>query len=170
MAADCPSDLSVASAVTAGESLVFASTMYTLFAKNCGPTHTPRRLVQLPLGQDGAQRLKVQPGLTIRVTTGAPVPAGADAVVQVEDTELLERTDDGLEERRIRILTSAREGQDIRAVVRGAEKRNVVAKRESLSASDLATFPSSQGSDIAKGELVLGAGKRIGAAEVSILS
>jgi molybdopterin biosynthesis enzyme len=91
-------------------------------------------------------------------------------VVQVEDTELLERTDDGLEERRIRILTSAREGQDIRAVVRGAEKRNVVAKRESLSASDLATFPSSQGSDIAKGELVLGAGKRIGAAEVSILS
>ena len=71
-------------------------------------------------GQEGSQQLSVEQGLTVRVTTGAPVPAGADAVVQVEDTELLERTDDGLEEKRIRILTPARVGQDIRAVVRVA--------------------------------------------------
>lgn len=29
-----------------------------------------------------------------RITTGAPLPPGADAVVQVEDTELLERSAD----------------------------------------------------------------------------
>ena len=41
-----------------------------------------------------------QPSVTVvsghvsRITTGAPLPPGADAVVQVEDTELLERSED----------------------------------------------------------------------------
>jgi len=41
-----------------------------------------------------------QPSVTVvsghvsRITTGAPLPPGADSVVQVEDTELLERTED----------------------------------------------------------------------------
>lgn len=30
----------------------------------------------------------------MRVTTGAPIPCGADAVVQVEDTELLRESED----------------------------------------------------------------------------
>lgn len=34
------------------------------------------------------------PGQVMRVTTGAPIPCGADAVVQVEDTELLRESDD----------------------------------------------------------------------------
>ena len=29
-----------------------------------------------------------------RITTGAPLPDGADAVVQVEDTELIQTTED----------------------------------------------------------------------------
>lgn len=36
----------------------------------------------------------VMPGQVMRVTTGAPIPCGADAVVQVEDTELIRETDD----------------------------------------------------------------------------
>ena len=32
-------------------------------------------------------------GYCSRITTGAPVPSGADAVVQVEDTELVESAD-----------------------------------------------------------------------------
>ena len=32
---------------------------------------------------------KLQPGSCVRINTGAPVPPGADAVVQVEDTELI---------------------------------------------------------------------------------
>lgn len=34
------------------------------------------------------------PGQAMRVTTGAPIPCGADAVVQVEDTELLRESED----------------------------------------------------------------------------
>ena len=34
-----------------------------------------------------------------RITTGAPLPDGADAVVQVEDTELIQTTEDVRSER-----------------------------------------------------------------------
>lgn len=75
----------------------------------------------------------------MRVTTGAPIPCGADAVVQVEDTELLRESEDvsepaalslrlllvdcnappsvmsqGTEELEVRIMVQARPGQDIR--------------------------------------------------------
>lgn len=72
------------------------------------------------------------------MTTGAPIPCGADAVVQVEDTELLRESEDvskpaalplwsswwtvtppsvtsqGTEELEVRIMVQARPGQDIR--------------------------------------------------------
>lgn len=38
--------------------------------------------------------VQVSSGEVSRITTGAPLPPGADAVVQVEDTELLERSAD----------------------------------------------------------------------------
>ena len=40
----------------------------------------------------------------IRINTGAPVPPGADAVVMVEETKLVEATEDG-EEVKVEILT-----------------------------------------------------------------
>ncbi|KAI2652303.1 Gephyrin [Labeo rohita] len=46
----------------------------------------------------------VMPGQVMRVTTGAPIPCGADAVVQ------------GTEELEVRILVQARPGQDIRPI------------------------------------------------------
>lgn len=36
----------------------------------------------------------VKAGEVARITTGAPLPGGADSVVQVEDTELVETTSD----------------------------------------------------------------------------
>ena len=48
---------------------------------------------QIPLGPQ-----------VIRINTGAPVPPGADAVVMVEETKLVEATDDG-EEVKVEILT-----------------------------------------------------------------
>ena len=56
----------------------------------------------------------LQPGQCIRINTGAPVPPGADAVVQVEDTELIKTSDDGKEELEIKILSEPKPGQDIR--------------------------------------------------------
>ena len=60
--------------------------------------------------------LQVSPGHCVRINTGGPVPAGADAVVQVEDTKLLESSEDGKEEKVIEILEAPNEGLDIRYV------------------------------------------------------
>jgi molybdopterin molybdotransferase len=49
------------------------------------------------------------PGEAIRIMTGAPVPAGADAIVMVEDTE---RLDGGA---RVRVLRSVERGVAVRA-------------------------------------------------------
>ena len=63
----------------------------------------------------------LQPGEAIRIMTGAPVPGGADAVVMVEDTELLgDRSVDGSVCVRIRASTTAGVavrgvGDDVRA-------------------------------------------------------
>lgn len=50
----------------------------------------------------------------MRISTGAPLPSGADAVVQVEDTVLLKESEDGKEELEIEILVQPSSGQDIR--------------------------------------------------------
>ncbi|KAL7271052.1 hypothetical protein RUND412_006216 [Rhizina undulata] len=55
------------------------------------------------------------PGQIARVTTGAPVPDGATAVVMVEDTVLYSTTDDGAEEKEVEILPGdMAEGENIR--------------------------------------------------------
>lgn len=38
--------------------------------------------------------MTVVSGTCCRITTGAPLPSGADAVVQVEDTELVKSSED----------------------------------------------------------------------------
>ncbi|WP_445263706.1 molybdopterin molybdotransferase MoeA [Ramlibacter sp. PS3R-8] len=66
--------------------------------------------VPLPVSQRipaGAAPLPLQPGTIARIFTGAPVPAGADAIVMQEDTEVLE---DG----RVRIQRVPSSGQWIR--------------------------------------------------------
>ncbi|KAG9327898.1 hypothetical protein JZ751_010434, partial [Albula glossodonta] len=78
----------------------------------------------------------------MRVTTGAPIPCGADAVVQVEDTELLRESEDGTEELEVRILVQARPGQDIRPI----------------------------GHDIKRGECVLAKGTHMGPSEIGLLA
>ncbi|CAG5134813.1 unnamed protein product, partial [Candidula unifasciata] len=84
----------------------------------------------------------VTSGICVRINTGAPVPAGADAVVQVEDTELVEASKDGSTEIQIKILTCPKVGQDIRPV----------------------------GSDIEQGQEILCAHQRLGPAELGLLA
>ena len=57
---------------------------------------------------------EIAEGECIRISTGAAVPLSANAVVQVEDTELLKATDDGKTELEINILKAPSCGQDIR--------------------------------------------------------
>ncbi|CAM9930049.1 unnamed protein product [Lampetra planeri] len=84
----------------------------------------------------------VMPGQVMRVTVGAPIPCGADAVVPVENTELLKESDDGTEELEVRILIQARPGQDIRSI----------------------------GHDIKRGECVLAKGTHMGPSEIGLLA
>lgn len=52
-----------------------------------------------------------------RITTGAPLPPGADAVIMVEDTVLKSMTEDDKEEKEIEILTSeAKSGENVREI------------------------------------------------------
>ena len=54
------------------------------------------------------------PGYCVRISTGAPLPAGADAVVQVEDTDLVKDADGGRVELEVYINKPPAVGQDIR--------------------------------------------------------
>ncbi|XP_027199266.2 molybdenum cofactor synthesis protein cinnamon [Dermatophagoides pteronyssinus] len=58
---------------------------------------------------------RIDRGFCARISTGAAVPAGANAVVQVEDTELIMKTQDD-EEKVINIKTIPAVGQDIRLI------------------------------------------------------
>ncbi|CAH9133205.1 unnamed protein product [Cuscuta epithymum] len=90
-------------------------------------------------GNDGLG-VVVTPGTAAYVTTGGPIPDGADAVVQVEDTKLLLDASNG--SKRVQILKGTSPGVDIRPV----------------------------GSDIAKGDIVLRSGERLGAPEIGLLA
>ncbi|XP_031558452.1 gephyrin-like [Actinia tenebrosa] len=85
---------------------------------------------------------EVTSGHVMRITTGAPVPPGSDAVVQVEDTELVESADEGKTEVKVKILSTPKVGQDIRPI----------------------------GFDISSGELVLSKGDVLGPAELGLLA
>ncbi|KAE9462407.1 hypothetical protein C3L33_05684, partial [Rhododendron williamsianum] len=90
-------------------------------------------------GNDGVG-VTVTPGTVAYVTTGGPIPEGADAVVQVEDTEVIKG--DSIEAKRVRILVQTSQGVDIRPV----------------------------GCDINKDDVVLKSGERLGAAEIGLLA
>ncbi|WIA42709.1 hypothetical protein OEZ86_008658 [Tetradesmus obliquus] len=91
-----------------------------------------------------SQDLTLSPGQVAYITTGAPVPPGADAVVKVEDTQPAAAADGdaGSQQRRVVICKAVPAGKDIRQV----------------------------GSDIEAGAVVLQAGERVGVAEVGILA
>lgn len=57
----------------------------------------------------------LEPGTIARITTGAPLPPNANAVVMVEDTVLVSTTPDGTEEATVEILTGdIKPGENVR--------------------------------------------------------
>jgi molybdopterin molybdotransferase len=85
---------------------------------------------------------EVTPGTTIRIMTGAPVPKGADAVVQFEDTDEEKRKADKKPLTEIGILHQAEKGLNIRQA----------------------------GEDISKGSMVLNAGTVLRPQEIGVLA
>lgn len=69
---------------------------------------------------DAASEVVVKKGTVAYITTGGPMPDGADAVIQVENTLPLPDGPDG--EKRVRIVKPAKgPGDDVRAVVSRGE-------------------------------------------------
>ncbi|KAF3455238.1 hypothetical protein FNV43_RR05686 [Rhamnella rubrinervis] len=104
-----------------------------------GPGEYPV-IAEARAGNDGLG-VTVTPGTVAYITTGGPIPDGADAVTQVEDTEQIE--DSSLESKRVRILVETR--------------------RELTSVQ-------CQGCDIEKDAIVLKSGDRVGASEIGLLA
>ena len=69
-------------------------------------------------------------GEIARITTGAPLPLGANAVVMVEDTLLKTRTDDGRDEKEVEILTDkVRLGENVREIGSDVSLGEILMKR-----------------------------------------
>lgn len=102
--------------------------------------HTVRVIGEVPAGHwtDDV----VQPGTAIRIMTGAPVPRGADAVVQFEETDELARKARGEAIGMVAIYKAAELGQNIRRA----------------------------GEDITRGQTVLAAGTVLRPAEIGVLA
>uniref|UniRef100_A0A915D1E6 molybdopterin adenylyltransferase n=1 Tax=Ditylenchus dipsaci TaxID=166011 RepID=A0A915D1E6_9BILA len=100
----------------------------------------PRKVVGASTADKNTNLIKVYPGVCCRINTGAAVPDGSDAVIQVEDTTLLEHNN--IEETMIMIVKEPRIGQDIREI----------------------------GSDVALGELLLEAGIPLQPADMGLLA
>lgn len=76
---------------------------------------SPRYLVVVGEVAAGSMPTKeVRPGTAIRIMTGAPLPEGADAVVQFEDTDEVGRKSSSEELSRIGILCRAKKGLNVR--------------------------------------------------------
>ncbi|KAB5523909.1 MoaB/Mog domain-containing protein [Coniochaeta sp. 2T2.1] len=74
-------------------------------------------VVSVSHAEPGKEMKPLQEGEIARITTGAPLPPGANSVIMVEDTVLKSKTGDGLEEKEVEILAeNVKEGENIREV------------------------------------------------------
>src|SRR5438094_1064374 len=106
---------------------------YAIGASSCRKGERLRITGEQPAGPD--RRLQISPGKAVRIFTGAPMPAGADAVVMQEDV-----TPDGDE---IVINTDVEAGEFVRR--RGcdlAEGQRILAKGERIRAATAALLAS----------------------------
>jgi molybdopterin molybdotransferase len=72
-------------------------------------------------------KTKVEPGTAVRIMTGAPIPAGADAIVKFEDTDQSER-----DSSEVGILVEVKPGQDIRRTGEDIAKGTLVLEKGTL--------------------------------------
>uniref|UniRef100_A0A8C5R4F9 Gephyrin n=1 Tax=Leptobrachium leishanense TaxID=445787 RepID=A0A8C5R4F9_9ANUR len=131
----------------------------------------------------------VMPGQVMRVTTGAPIPCGADAVVQVEDTELIRESDDllfhstvgslpnlgfiqlhgdlsGGETTLLSLSYACISEPVIKAQAQGTEELEVRILVQVRPGQDIRPI----GHDIKRGECVLAKGTHMGPSEIGLLA
>ena len=72
----------------------------------------------------------VEPGTTVRIMTGAPIPPGADSVVPFEETDEVERRDSGDSLDQIGVKIPIRLGADIRPAGQDVRRGDTVLTKE----------------------------------------
>lgn len=118
------------------------------YAVQAGDTHgadesSPRHLTVIgEVAAGSIPQETVRPGTAIRIMTGAPLPQGADTVVQFEDTDELSRRSSGGSLTQIGIRRPAKQGRHVRL----------------------------KGEDIARGDLVLKRGTVLRPQEIGVLA
>jgi len=118
---------------------------YALRAKDTrgASESSPRYLVVVGgIAAGSVPTKEVRPGTAIRIMTGAPLPEGADAVVQFEDTDEVSRKSARGDLSHIGILCQAKKGLNVRC----------------------------RGEDIARGDLILKKGKVLRPQEIGVLA
>ncbi|KAI0403747.1 molybdenum cofactor synthesis domain-containing protein [Xylaria palmicola] len=81
----------------------------------------------------GKEVKELKEGEVARITTGAPLPPGATAVIMVEDTVLKTMTDDGKEEKEVEIMANdIEEGENVRDVGSDIKAQDIILSRGEL--------------------------------------
>jgi len=82
----------------------------------------------------GISQKEVVPGTAIRIMTGAPIPAGADGVVQFEDTDDVKNKDasSNRPQEQVSVFAETRPGQSIRLAGENVAKGKIVLKKDTV--------------------------------------
>ena len=85
----------------------------------------------------------VEPGTTVRIMTGAPIPNGADSVVPFEETDEIERRASGGSLDKIGVTVAVRLGSDIRPAGQDVRRGDtVLAKERTLRPAEIGVLAS----------------------------
>ncbi len=85
------------------------------------------KALDININSDQKENFTLTSGNITRITTGAPLPNGADSVVLVEETVLTKATEDGSEELEVEILaTNIMEGDNIREIGSDVKKGSLI--------------------------------------------
>jgi molybdopterin molybdotransferase len=109
---------------------------FALRAADLASTLTLRVVADIPAGS--SPQVSLGPGEAARIMTGAPLPAGADAVIPVEDTDFTARDAGTPAPESVALTRPVRRGENVRP--RGQDLRagdSVLAKGHRLRAQDL---------------------------------
>ncbi len=91
-----------------------------------------RQVIGTSVAGSQPEDVKIRPGYCARISTGAPLPPGADAVIMVEETNLVSASEDGSEELQIELMAQVRPGQEIRKIGSDIKTGDVVLERGTI--------------------------------------
>ncbi|KAK4022631.1 hypothetical protein OUZ56_008088 [Daphnia magna] len=88
-----------------------------------------RQVIGASIAGSQLAEVKIHSGYCARISTGAPLPPGADSVIMVEETKLISASEDGQEELQVEIMAEVQRGQEIRSIGCDIKEGDLVLER-----------------------------------------